>query len=140
MTVYGYARVSSKGQSLEAQMDALRKAGRDQVYSEKVSAKAENARPLLAKLLKRVEVGDCIVVTKLDRFARPTRDLLNLMADLGKRQVGFKSLGDSIDTTTPTGRLVLTVMGALAEFERELIRERCDAGIARAKARGVSFG
>jgi DNA invertase Pin-like site-specific DNA recombinase len=140
MTIYGYARVSSKGQTLEAQQEALRRAGCDVVYDEKVSAKAENARPRLAALLRKAGQGDCIVVTKLDRFARSLRDLLNMVSDLGKRGVGFKSVGDSIDTTTPAGRLFLSIVGAFAEFEREVIEERTKAGIARARANGIKFG
>jgi DNA invertase Pin-like site-specific DNA recombinase len=140
MTVYGYARVSSKGQTLEAQQEALRRVGCDVVFDEKVSAKAENARPRLAALLRKVDDGDCIVVTKLDRFARSLRDLLNLVSDLGKRGVGFKSIGDSIDTTTPAGRLFLSIVGAFAEFEREVIEERTKAGIARARSKGIKFG
>ena len=140
MTVYGYARVSSGSQSHEAQCEALRGAGCEKIYAEKLSAKAEVHRPQLARLLKTVDAGDVIIVCKLDRFARSLRDLLNIMADLSARDVGFRALRDSIDTTTATGRLVFSVMGALAEFERELIRERCDAGLARAKAKGVKFG
>jgi len=140
MAVYGYARVSSGSQSHEAQCEALRNAGCERIYAEKISAKAEVHRPQLAKLLRVADAGDVIIVCKLDRFARSLRDLLNIMADLNSKGVGFRSLRDSIDTTTATGRLVFSVMGALAEFERELIRERCDAGLARAKANGTKFG
>ena len=140
MAVYGYARVSSGSQSHEAQCEALRNAGCERIYAEKISAKAEVHRPQLAKLLRVADAGDVIIVCKLDRFARSLRDLLNIMADLNSRGVGFRSLRDSIDTTTATGRLVFSVMGALAEFERELIRERCDAGLARAKANDTKFG
>jgi DNA invertase Pin-like site-specific DNA recombinase len=140
MTVYGYARVSSKGQSLEAQRELLQRAGCDVLFQEKLSAKGESVRPQLAKLLKRLEPGDVIKVTKLDRFARNLRELLNVIHELGKRGIGFVSLGDPIDTTTSAGRLTLNILGSIAEFERERIRERCDAGIERAKANGVAFG
>jgi DNA invertase Pin-like site-specific DNA recombinase len=141
MTVYGYARVSSKTQCYNGQIDALRQAGCDDIIGEKQSGKDINGRKALVSLLAKVREGDTIVVYKLDRFARSTRDLLNMLADLGERGVGFKSLGDPwCDTTTPHGKLMLTIMGGLAEFERELIRSRCAAGIERAKERGVKFG
>jgi DNA invertase Pin-like site-specific DNA recombinase len=89
--------------------------------------------------VKSLDEGDVVIVTRLDRFARSLRDLLNLMADLSARGVGFRSLGDPIDTTA-SGRLILGVMGALAEFECELIKSRCDAGLARARAKGARFG
>jgi DNA invertase Pin-like site-specific DNA recombinase len=95
----------------------------------------------LAKAIRRLEHGDVLVVTRLDRLARSTRDLLNILDELGKRGVGFRSLKDAwADTTTPHGRLMLTVLGGLAEFERELIRARTDDGRKRAQARGVRFG
>jgi len=95
----------------------------------------------LAKLIRRLESGDVLVVTRLDRLARSTRDLLNILDVIGKADAGFKSLSDAwADTTTPHGRLMLTVLGGLAEFERELIRARTGDGRARAKARGVKFG
>jgi DNA invertase Pin-like site-specific DNA recombinase len=110
------------------------------VFKEKVSgAKAD--RPELAKLIRRLEPGDVLVVTRLDRLARSTRDLLNVLAVVAERGAGFKSLRDVwCDTTTPHGRLMLTVLGGLAEFERELIRARTGEGRKRAKARGVRFG
>jgi DNA invertase Pin-like site-specific DNA recombinase len=95
----------------------------------------------LAKAIRRLEAGDVLVVTRLDRLARSTRDLLNILDAVGKAGAGFKSLKDTwADTTTPHGRLMLTVLGGLAEFERELIRARTDDGRKRAKARGVKFG
>src|SRR5947209_17165542 len=140
MTVYGYARVSTDGQTLAAQDGQLHAAGCAKVFSEKVSG-AKTDRAALGKLLKRLEPGDVLVVTRLDRLARSTRDLLNILDAVAKAGAGFKSLRDAwADTTTPHGRLMLTVLGGLAEFERELIRARTDDGRKRAKARGVKFG
>jgi DNA invertase Pin-like site-specific DNA recombinase len=140
MTVYGYARVSTAGQTLASQDAQLHAAGCAKVYAEKVSG-AKSDRPELAKVLKRLVAGDVLVVTRLDRLARSTRDLLNILDVVGKAGAGFKSLGDAwADTTTPHGRLMLTVLGGLAEFERELILARTGDGRTRAKARGVRFG
>ena len=140
MAVFGYARVSTDGQSLASQDAQLRAAGCAKVYAEKVSG-AKTDRPELAKVLRRLEAGDVLVVTRLDRLARSTRDLLNILDAIGKSGAGFKSLGDVwADTTTPHGRLMLTVLGGLAEFERELIRARTSDGRERAKARGVHMG
>jgi DNA invertase Pin-like site-specific DNA recombinase len=140
MTIYGYARVSTDGQTLAAQDAALHAAGAAKVYGEKVSG-AKTDRAELAKLLKRLEPGDVLVVTRLDRLARSTRDLLNILDVIAKAGAGFKSLADTwADTTTPHGRLMLTVLGGLAEFERELIKSRTGEGRNRAKARGVKFG
>ena len=122
MTVYGYARVSTDGQTLAAQDAQLHAAGCAKVYSEKVSG-AQTDRAELAKLLKRLDEGDVLMVTRLDRLARSTRDLLNILDTVAKAGAGFRSLADAwADTTTPHGRLMLTVLGGLAEFERELIR------------------
>src|ERR1700745_2394607 len=140
MTVYGYARVSTDGQTLAAQDGQLHAAGCAKVFSEKVSG-AKTDRAALGKLLKRLSAGDVLIVTRLDRLARSTRDLLNILDAVSKAGAGFKSLKDTwADTTTPHGRLMLTVLGGLAEFERELIRARTDDGRKRAKARGVRFG
>jgi DNA invertase Pin-like site-specific DNA recombinase len=140
MTTYGYARVSTRDQDLAAQDAELRGAGCAKVFKEKASG-AKTDRPELAKAIRRLEEGDVLVVTRLDRLARSTRDLLNVLDELGKRGVGFKSLKDAwADTTTPHGRLMLTVLGGLAEFERELIRARTGEGRARAQERGVKFG
>src|SRR5262249_6794066 len=107
----------------------------------RVDGAAKTDRPELAKVIRRLESGDVLVVTRLDRLARSTRDLLNVLDEIGKRGAGFKSLKDTwADTTTPHGRLMLTVLGGLAEFERELIRARTGEGRIRAKARGVKFG
>jgi DNA invertase Pin-like site-specific DNA recombinase len=140
MTTYGYARVSTNGQSLDQQEAELLAAGCSKVFKEKVSG-AKTDRAELAKVIRRLEPGDVLVVTRLDRLARSTRDLLNVLATVSEREAGFRSLKDSwADTTTPHGRLMLTVLGGLAEFERELIRARTGEGRKRAKARGVRFG
>src|SRR5215468_1501791 len=140
MTTYGYARVSTNGQDLAAQEAELSAAGCAKVFKEKVSG-AKTDRAELAKLLHKIESSDVLVVTRLDRLARSTRDLLNVIAALTERGAGFKSLKDAwADTTTPHGRLMLTVLGGLAEFERELIRARTGEGRKRAKANGVKFG
>ena len=139
MTIYGYARVSTDGQTLAAQDAQLHAAGCAKVYSEKFGAKTY--RPERAKVLKRLHPGDVLVVTRLDRLARSTRDLLNILDTVGKAGADFKSLGDAwADTTTPHGRLMLTVLGGLAEFERELILARTSGSRSRAMAKGVKFG
>src|SRR5215472_8328120 len=140
MTTYGYARVSTNGQDLGSQEAELMAAGCAEIFKEKVSG-AKTDRAELAKVLRRLEPGDVLVVTRLDRLARSTRDLLNMLATVSEREAGFRSLKDTwADTTTPHGRLMLTVLGGLAEFERELIRARTGEGRKRAKASGVRFG
>src|SRR6516164_2997984 len=134
MPMFGYARVSTNGQDLSAQDAELMAAGCAKVFKEKLSG-AKTDRPELAKAISKLEPGDVLVVTRLDRLARSTRDLLNVLDELGKRGASFKSLRDSwADTTTVHGRLMLTVLGGLAEFERELIRARTGEGRKRAKA------
>jgi len=140
MTIYGYARVSTDGQSLASQDAELHAAGCAKVYAEKISG-ARSDRPELAKALKRLTVGDVLIVTRLDRLARSTRDLLNILDDIAKRGAGFKSLHDAwADTTSAHGRLMVTILAGLAEFERELILARTSDGRTRAKARGIRFG
>jgi DNA invertase Pin-like site-specific DNA recombinase len=140
MTVIGYARVSTDGQTLDVQHSALLQAGAERVYSEKVSG-AKTDRKQLAKAIDALGEGDVLLVTRLDRLARSTRDLLNVLATVSERGAGFRSLADQwADTTTPHGRLMLTVLGGLAEFERELIKARTSEGRTRAQARGVRFG
>jgi DNA invertase Pin-like site-specific DNA recombinase len=140
MTVYGYARVSTDGQSLDAQRAALKAAGATKVFAEKESG-ARTDRAQLAKAMVALGAGDVLVVTRLDRLARSTRDLLNTLAAITEKKAGFKSLADAwADTTTAHGRLMLTVLGGLAEFERELIRVRTGEGRKRAMADGVRFG
>jgi DNA invertase Pin-like site-specific DNA recombinase len=140
MTIIGYARVSTDGQSLDAQRASLRAAGATKVFAEKESG-ARTDRAQLAKAMASLGTGDVLVVTRLDRLARSTRDLLNILAAVAEKDAGFKSLADAwADTTTPHGRLMLTVLGGLAEFERELIRVRTGDGRKRAMANGVRFG
>ena len=138
--IYGYARVSTDGQSVEAQVRQLAKAGCSKVFRE-VASGAKTDRAQLRKALDRLEAGDVLMVTRLDRLARSTRDLLNTLAAIAGKKAGFRSLGDAwADTTTAHGRLMLTVLGGLAEFERELIRTRTGEGRARAVARGQRMG
>jgi DNA invertase Pin-like site-specific DNA recombinase len=137
---YGYARVSSDGQSVDAQVRQLTKAGCKKVFRE-VASGAKSDRAQLRRLLDVLDAGDVLTVTKLDRLARSTRDLLNTLAAITAKKAGFKSLGDTwADTTTSHGRLMLTVLGGLAEFERDLIRARTGEGRARAVARGQRMG
>jgi DNA invertase Pin-like site-specific DNA recombinase len=137
VTIYGYARVSTDGQTLAAQDAALHAAGCAKVYSETASG-AVTDRKALARALAVLKEGDTLIVTRLDRLARSTRDLLNTLDTIARKGAGFKSLaGTWADTTTPHGRLMLTVLGGLAEFERELIRARTGEGRARARANGV---
>lgn len=138
--IIGYARVSTEGQTLESQIEHLNQAGCDKIYSETASG-AKTDRRELRRCLAALRSGDILVVTRLDRLARSTRDLLNVLAEIGERGAAFRSLTDAwADTTTPHGRLMLTVLGGLAEFERELIKARTGDGRARAKVRGVKFG
>src|SRR5271168_48374 len=136
---YGYARVSTDGQSVDAQVRQLAKAGCKKVFRE-VASGAKTDRAQLRRLLDQLAPGDVLTVTRLDRLARSTRDLLNTLAAITAKKAGFKSLGDTwADTTTSHGRLMLTVLGG-AEFERDLIRARTGEGRERAKARGIKMG
>ncbi len=138
---YGYARVSSKSQDYTGQIEALKGAGCERIFSEKASGKSTTGRKEFDKLKRALLPGDTIVVTKLDRLARSSRDLHNILGDLASAGCGFTSLGEAwCDTTTDIGRLMLTIMGGIAEFERGLIRKRCEEGIARAKRKGTKFG
>jgi DNA invertase Pin-like site-specific DNA recombinase len=137
---YGYARVSSDGQSVDAQVRQLTKAGCKKVFRE-IASGAKTDRAQLRRLLDVLDAGDVLAVTRLDRLARCTRDLLNTLAAITVKKAGFKSIGDAwADTTTSHGRLMLTVLGGLAEFERDLIRARAGEGRARAVARGQKMG
>jgi DNA invertase Pin-like site-specific DNA recombinase len=137
---YGYARVSTDGQSLDAQVKQLRAAGAEKVFRETASG-ARTDRAQLRRVIGQLEKGDVLTVTRLDRLARSTRDLLNTLATITGMGTGFRSLNDTwADTTTAHGRLMLTVLGGLAEFERELIRARTGEGRERANARGVKMG
>jgi DNA invertase Pin-like site-specific DNA recombinase len=140
MAIYGYARVSTDGQTLDAQQTALRTAGAVKVFSEKETG-IKTDRLALARCVGTLQAGDVLLVTNLDRLARSTRDLLNTLAAISDKGAAFKSLGDQwADTTTPHGKLMITVLGGLAEFERHLILSRTSEGRDRAKARGVKFG
>lgn len=140
MTTFGYARVSTDGQTLDVQQAALAEAGCERVFSEKQSG-AKTDRAQLAKAIAALAAGDTLIVTKLDRLARSTQDLLNTLDAIGKAGARFKSLGDQwADTTTPHGRLMVTVLGGLAEFERHLILVRTTEGRKRAQAKGIRFG
>ena len=140
MTVHGYARVSTDGQSLDAQIEMLTAAGAERSWRETASGAQMNRRRLRA-MLSALEEGDVVTVTRLGRLARSTRDLLNVLGGIAEKGAGFRSLADAwADTTTPHGRLVLTVLDGLAEFERELMKTRTADGRARAKARGVRMG
>jgi len=131
----GYARVSTRDQHLALQLDALRKAGCRQIYEEVVSG-ARVERPVLQQTLAHLREGDVLIIWKLDRLGRSLRHLIEVVTDLAQRGVGFQSLQEHLDTTTSTGKLVFHMFGALAEFERDLIRERTQAGLVAARARG----
>lgn len=137
----GYARVSTEEQTLDLQINALLRAGVPEraIHSEKVSA-ASSKRPGLALAIKHCREGDTLVVWKLDRVARSLRHLFRIVNELTDKGVGFRCLTQSFDTTTPAGKLMMAMLGAFAEFERDLIAERTRAGIERAQARGVKFG
>src|ERR1700756_4802008 len=138
--IIGYARVSTDGQSVHDQIVQLKAAGATRVLSEKLSG-ARFDRPQLRKAIAALGKGDVLIITRLDRLARSTRDLLNILHEVGECGAAFKSLADAwADTTTPHGKLMVTILGGLAEFERSLILARTSDGRARAKARGVRFG
>ncbi len=135
----GYARVSTKDQTLDLQLDALKKAGCSKIYSETVTgAKAD--RPILAKAMDALRSGDVLVIWKLDRLGRSLRNLIDIVSELLQRKIGLQSLGDPIDTTTSHGKLTFNIFASLAEFERDLIRERTNAGLTAARARGRMGG
>jgi DNA invertase Pin-like site-specific DNA recombinase len=135
----GYARVSTRDQSLDLQLDALARAGCERVFSDEASG-ARPDRPGLAQALSHLRGGDTLVVWKLDRLGRTVRQLVGLVDELRARDVAFRSLTDAIDTSTPAGRFFFHMMGALAEMERDLVRERTSAGLAAARARGRKGG
>ena len=132
--IIGYARVSTQDQNLDLQTDELTKLGCQKIYQEKVSSSRE--RPELIKMIENLREGDSVVVWKLDRLGRSLKELINLIETLQAKKVNFVSIKDSIDTYTAQGRLFLNIFGSLAEFERDIIRERTKAGLASAKARG----
>lgn len=137
MALVGYARVSTVGQSLDTQLQALAECNK--IFKEKVSG-AKNDRPQLALLLNFVREGDVVMVTKLDRLARNTRHLLEISEHLQSKRVALRIVNLGINTSTPTGKLMLTMIGAIATFERELMLERQAEGIELAKLRGVYKG
>lgn len=136
---FGYARVSTTDQNLERQIEALTSAGCQEIYQEKLSGK-DSKRPELKKLLSRVTEGDTVVVMKIDRLGRSVSDLIGIVTELNDRKAHFVSLGDNFDTTTPSGLFFFHVMGAMAEFERNMILERVNSGIAHAKIHGTKTG
>ncbi|PSR56710.1 resolvase [Adhaeribacter arboris] len=135
----GYARVSTQDQKLELQLDALTNQGCELVFQEKKSGKNKE-RPELEKLLSQLRSGDTVVVWKLDRLGRSLRDLIDLVAEFQKRGIDFVSLQDGINTATSTGRFTFNIFASLAEFEREIIKERTKAGLVAARARGRKGG
>ena len=135
----GYARVSTTDQNPDLQIDALKVAGCSRIFTDKASGSLDS-RPKLDQVLDHLREGDTLVVWRLDRLGRSLRHLIDTVGQLAERGVGFKSVTEGIDTTTAGGRLVFHVFGALAEFERELIRERTNAGLAAARARGRKGG
>jgi DNA invertase Pin-like site-specific DNA recombinase len=140
MAILGYARVSTQDQHLTGQLEALKAAGAETIYREKISG-ARADRPQLAKLMASLQPGDIVQVTKLDRLGRSTRELLDLIERISKAGASFRSLGDPLwDTSSSQGRLLSTLLAAIAEFERELIKERTGEGRKRAQAAGVKFG
>jgi len=139
MAVVGYARVSTEEQTLDLQRDALNQAGVAILYEDQASGKTA-ARPELQQCLKALREGDTLIVWRLDRLGRNLQDLIVIVNDLKSRGVAFRSLKESIDTSGPAGTLVFHMFAALAEFERELMRERTLAGIAAARARGRKGG
>ena len=138
---YGYARVSTAKQDYTIQVDALKAAGCEKIFTEKFSAKSTDNRIEFKRLMRALNPGDTVVVTKLDRLARSSRDLLNILHELEEGACGFVSLGEAwCDTTSEIGKLVITIMSGIAQFERSLILSRTEAGIAKARAQGKKFG
>ena len=138
MSRIGYARVSSYGQSLDVQLEKLQDC--DRIFQEKQSGRTTESRVQLAMCLDYVRDGDVLVITKLDRLARSTRDLLNILNRLDQKQVKLHVIDQQIDTSTPAGMLLVTMLGAIAAFENDLRKERQTDGIALAKRKGVQFG
>lgn len=131
----GYACVSTHDQNLDLQMDALQKAGCEKIFTDKISV-TKFSREGLNQALEFVRTGDTLVIWKLDRLGRSTSELIKISEDLKQRQIDLQSITEAIDTSMPTGRLFFVILGAIAEMEREVIRERIKSGIAAAKKRG----
>jgi len=140
MSRVGYARVSSYGQSLDVQLEKLAKDGCERIFSEKMSGRSAEAREELQNCLQWVREGDVLVVTKLDRLARSTRDLLNVANSLEQKKVSLVVLDQQIDTGSATGKLLFVMLGAIAEFENEIRKDRQVSGVAMARKKGVKFG
>lgn len=136
--IIGYARVSTRDQNLDMQLSALHGAGCEQIFQEKVSGVRE--RPELERCLQSLRSGDTLVVYKLDRLGRSLKNLVEIVDDLTRRGVAITSIKDNIDASTATGRMMINLFATLAEFERDMIAERCQAGRKAAKERGVRFG
>ena len=137
--IFGYARVSTRDQDLSLQLDALQKAGCEEIFQEKESG-ARSDRPQLQAMLQQIRSGDVVVIWKLDRLARSLKDLVSFVNLLNERDAQLKSLNDQIDTNTPHGKFTFHVFAALAEFERDIISERTKAGLDAARARGRMGG
>lgn len=137
--IIGYARVSTQDQNSELQLDALKQAGCREIFTEKMTGTLR-ARPELTSCLRTLRSGDTLVVWRMDRLARSLKDLVEIIDDLHQREIGFRSLTESIDTTSASGKLIFHIFGALAEFEHSLILERTKAGLAAARARGRKGG
>jgi DNA invertase Pin-like site-specific DNA recombinase len=133
--ILGYARVSTRDQNLDGQLDALAAAGAERIFADTITGTAR-VRPELDRLLTELRPGDVVVVTKYDRAARSLKDLLEIVDLLRSRGAGFRSLGEDIDTTTPAGKLVFHIFGSIAEFERARIVERTKEGLEAARRRG----
>jgi DNA invertase Pin-like site-specific DNA recombinase len=131
----GYARVSTQDQTLDLQTDALTRAGREKIFTDTMSG-ATSERPGLQDAMTHLRAGDTLVVWRLDRLGRTLKQLIATITDLSDHRIGFKSLQENMDTTTSGGKLIFHIFGALAEFEREVIRERTKAGLQAARARG----
>jgi len=133
--IFGYARVSTESQNLDRQLDALQKHGVDHIYNEKMTGTKKD-RPELAKMLDRMTEGDTVVIESLSRLGRSTKDLIGLVELFNQQNVNLVSLKESIDTSTPTGKLLFTLMSAIAQFERDVIADRTKEGLKSARARG----
>ena len=138
-TLIGYARVSTADQTLDLQLDALRKAGCSKIFTDTASG-AKSERTGLHEALNYLREQDTLVVWRLDRLGRSLKDLIDIIFQLDQRKIGFKSLTENIDTTTSGGKLIFHIFGALAEFERNLIKERTNAGLTAARTRGIKGG
>lgn len=137
--IIGYARVSTQDQNAELQIDALKQAGCQEIFTEKMTGTLKS-RPELSACLRTLRKGDTLAVWRMDRLARSLKDLVEIIENLHQREIGFRSLTESIDTTSASGKLIFHIFGALAEFEHSLILERTKAGLAAARARGRKGG